>query len=118
MAITLGKDCSVSVGGSVASARNVTFQMSAKTIEVEEFGQRAAAVHSVGWDATVSVEFNDGEDLGGIMGSLMDGETLTVSGGTGGWNFTAVPVSISETDPIDGVASFVVECKLARTGLR
>ena len=118
MAILLGKDCAVSVGGNVASARSVTFQMAAKTIEVEEFGERAAAVHSVGWDATVSVEFNNGSDLGNIMMMLMNGSTLTVSGGAGGWSFTAVPVSISETDPVDGVATFTVECKLARSGLR
>ena len=118
MAILLGKDCAISVGGNVASARNVTFQMSAKTIEVEEFGVRAAAVHSVGWDATVSVEINNGSDLGTIMADLMAGNTISVSGGAGGWSFTAVPVSVSESDPVDGVATFTVECKLARQGLR
>ena len=118
MAILLGRNCSVSVGGSVASARNVTFTMQAKTIDVEEFGERAAATHSVGWDATVSIELNDASDLGSIMSNLMDGTTLTVSGGAAGWSFTAVPISISENDPVDGVATFTVEAKLARSGLR
>jgi len=118
MAILLGRNCAVTVGGNGASARNVTFQMNAKTIEVEEFGVRAAAVHSIGWDATVSVELNDASDLGTIIADLRDGKTLSVSGGAGGWSFTAVPVSISESDPVDGVATFSVECKLARTGLR
>jgi hypothetical protein len=118
VAILLGRNCAVSVGGNVASARNVTFTMQAKTIDVEEFGERAAATHSVGWDATVSVELNDASDLGSIMNSLMAGTTMTVSGGAAGWSFTAVPVSISENDPVDGVATFIVECKLARAGLR
>ncbi len=118
MAILLGRNCSVSVGGTVASARNVTFQMQAKTIDVEEFGSREACVHSVGWDASVSVELNDVADLGTIMATLMNGNTITVSGGAGGWSFVAVPVGITENDPVDGVATFTVEAKLARTGLR
>ena len=108
----------MSVGGSVASARNVTFQMQAKTIDVEEFGVRAAATHSVGWEATVSVELNDSADLGQIMSDLQNGRDLAVSGGAGGWSFRAVPISISENDPVDGVATFTVEAKLARAGLR
>ena len=114
MAILLGKDCAVTVGGTVASARNVTFQMTAKTIDVQEFGKREEAVIEIGWDSTVSIEFNDGADLGGIMSDLQEGNTVSVSGGAGGWNFEAIPVSISETDPIDGVATFTVECKLGR----
>jgi len=108
----------VNVGGNVASARNVTFTMQAKTIDVDEFGVREAATHSVGWEATVSVELNDAQNLGTIMSDLMTGTTMSVSGGAGGWSFTAVPISISENDPVDGVATFTVECKLARLGLR
>lgn len=118
MAITLGKDCTVSVGGTVASARNVTFSMQAKTIEVEEFGSREAAVYSIGWDASVTVELNDSGDMGSILSDLMAGNEVTVSGGAGGWSFQAIPVAISETDPIDGVATFTVEAKLTKAGLR
>ncbi len=114
MAITLGKDCTVSCGGTVASARSVTFSGTARTIEIEEFGSREAAVYSVGWDASVSIEFNDSSDLGGAFDALKDGTLLTVSGGAGGWSFPAIVTSVSETDPIDGVATFTVEAKLGR----
>lgn len=116
MAITLGKDCTVSCGGTIVSARNVTFSATARTIEIEEFGSRAAAVYSVGWDGSVAIEFNDSSDLGGVFDALQYGEVLTVSGGAGGWSFPAIVTSISETDPIDGVATFTVEAKLARQG--
>lgn len=114
MAITLGKDCTVSCGGTIASARNVTFSASARTIDIEEFGVREAAVHSVGWDSSVTIEFNDSANLGGVFAALKTGAKLTVSGGAGGWSFPCVITSISETDPIDGVATFTVEAKLAR----
>jgi len=114
MAITLGKDCTVSVGGTVASARNVTFQVTAKTIEVQEYGKRESAVLATGWDSTVSIEFNDADDLGSIISDLQSGNSVTVSGGAGNWSFEAIPVSVSESDPLDGVATFNVECKLTR----
>lgn len=92
--------------------------MQAKTIEVEEFGSREASVYSVGWDASVSIELLDSADLGSIMSDLMNGGTVTVSGGAGGWSFMAIPVSVNESDPIDGVAAFTVEARLTRGGLR
>ena len=118
MAITLGKDCSVSVGGNIASARNVTISGSARTIEVEEFGSRESAVYSVGYDASVSVELNDSADTAGLFANLQDGTEITVSGGTGGWSFPAVVTGISETFAVDGVATFTIEAKMTRLGLR
>jgi hypothetical protein len=114
VAITLGKDCSVSVGGTIASARNVSFSLTARTIDIDEFGTREATVYSVGWDSSVSIEFNDSDDLGGIIDALQSGEVVTVSGGAGGWSFPCVVTSAGETDPIDGVATFTVEAKLTR----
>lgn len=118
MAITLGKDCSVSAGGTIASARNVTFSGSAKTIDIEPFGSRESAVYSIGWDATVSVEFLDSSSLTAIRGNLLSGNLISVSGGAGGWSFDAVVIGVTETDPIDGVATYTAECKLTRPNLR
>lgn len=117
MAITLGKDCSVSIGGTIASARSVSFSASARTIDVEPFGSREAAVYSVGWDATVSVEFLDSDSIS-VRDSLISGGLVSVSGGAGGWSFDAVVTSVTESDPIDGVATYTAECKLTRSGLR
>lgn len=118
MAITLGKDCTVSVGGTSTSARNVSFTATAKTIDVEQFGSRASAVYSTGWDATVSVEFLDSGECSAVRAALISGALMSVSGGAGGWSFDAVVTNVSETDPIDGVATFTVEAKLTLAGLR
>ena len=118
MAITLGKDCTVSAGGTIASARNVTFSETARTIDVHEYGSRVAAVYNTGYDATVSIEFNNSADVVGLFSVLQDGTEITVSGGAGGWSFPAVVTSIGESDPLDGVATFTVEAKITISGLR
>ena len=116
MAITLGRNCSISVGGNIASARSVTITQTAKTIDIEEFGSRVNAVYSVGYDITASVELNDVSDVTDTQ--LVNGTSITVSGGSGGWSFPAVVTGISETFGVDGVATFTVECKITRQGLR
>lgn len=118
MAITLGKDCTVSAGGNVASARNVTFSSSARTIEVEEFGSRYSTVYTTGYEQSVSIEFNDSGDAAGLITALEQGTQITVSGGAGSWSFPAVVTGVSETDSIDGVATFTVEARRTREGLR
>lgn len=118
MAITLGKDCTVAVGGNIASARSVTWTETARTIDVEEFGSRVNSVYSTGYDATLSIEFNDSSDIGAMFAALELGSQVTVGGGAGGWSFPAVLTSISESDPIDGVATFTAEARITRPGLR
>lgn len=118
MAITLGKDCTVTIGENIVSARSVTISESARTIEINEFASRDVAVYSTGYDATVSVEFNDETDASGLITSLQSGGEISVSGGAGGWSFTAVLIGLSETASIDGVATFTAEAKMTRPGLR
>ena len=118
MAITLGKDCSVSVGSNIVSARSVTLTESARTIDVNQFGSRYAAVYSTGYDASVSVEFNDSSDASGLFTSLHNGDLVSVTGGAGSWSFDAVVTGLSETASVDGVATFTVEARLTIDGLR
>jgi hypothetical protein len=118
VAITLGKDCVISVGGAILSARSVSLSYSARTIDVEEYASRSAAVYPVGYEATVSVEFNDPTDLGSVYSFLTNGTEITVTGGAGAWSFPAVITGVTETDPLDGVATFTVEARLTRLGLR
>jgi hypothetical protein len=118
VAITLGKDCTIAIGNTIASARNVSFSYSVRTIDVDEYGSREAAVYPVGVEATVSVEFNDSADLSGAYSLVTSGAPVTISGGAGSWSFLGVITSISESDPIDGVATYTVEARLTRQGLR
>ena len=118
MAITLGKDCFISLdGGKIASARNVTLTESARTIEVNPYGSRYAATYSTGYECTVSVELNDADDLGSAFEKMHTGGTFEVSGGAAKFSFLAVLTGISETDPIDGVASFVLEGRMTDPNL-
>jgi hypothetical protein len=118
MAITLGKDCSVVLdSGQILSARNVTLTESARTIDVNAYGSRYAAVYSTGYECSVSVELNDAADLGTAFQKMHTGGTFQVSGGAAGFSFLAVMTGISETDPIDGVASFVLEGRMTDPAL-
>lgn len=119
MAITLGKDCTVWAGGNLlASARNVTWSQNARTIDIEEYGSRYASVYSTGFDVTVSIELNDVVDALALNSAIQTGQDIMVSGGAGIWSFPAVVTGISESDPIDGVATFTVEARVTRQGLR
>lgn len=118
MAILLGKDATISVNGAVVGVRNVTWSETARTIDVEEYGNRVKAVYSTGYDATVSMELNDNGSVGGAFGHLQNGTEVTVSGGGGGWAFPAVVTSIQETDSIDGVVTYQIECKITISGLK
>ena len=113
MAITLGKDCVIRLdNGTITSARNVTLTESARTIDVNPYGSRYAATYSTGYECTVSVELNDAADLGTAFQKMHSGGTFQVSGGAAGFSVLAVLTGISETDPIDGVATFVLEGRM------
>jgi hypothetical protein len=116
VAITLGKDATLTVGDVIASVRNVQFRASSRTIEIEEYGTREAAVYSTGWNATVSFEINDDADMD--LDLLLDGTLVAVSGGEAGWSFNAIVTDITEVNPLDGVTTWQVECALTRSGIR
>ena len=118
MAITLGKDATVSVGGSIVGVRNVTFSSTARTIDIEAYGSRFAEIYQTGLDASLSMECNDDTSVSGLFTSLNNGTQVTVTGSPGGWSFPAVITSISSSASIDGVVTFQVEAKMTRNGLR
>jgi hypothetical protein len=118
VAITLGKDATVSAGGSVVGVRNVQFSSSARTIDLEEYGSRFSSVYSTGRDASLSMEVNDDQSMSGLFASLNNGTEITVSGGQGSWSFPAIVTAINESASIDGVVTFQVEARLTKSGLR
>ena len=118
MAITLGKNCTINVGGSIASARNVVLTESARTIDVNAYGSRYAAVYSTGYECSVQVELNDPAGLTGAFSSLHTGERITVSGGAANFSFEAVVTGITESDPLDGVVLCTIEARMTHPGLR
>lgn len=118
MAIVLGKDCAVDIGGAVFSARQVSIQRTARTIDVEEFGSRMATVYSTGYETVLVCEFNDSSDASGFRESLIAGQQIAVlSVGGSGLSMPAIVTSFSENQPIDGVVTWTVEARLCRDGL-
>lgn len=119
MAITLGKDCTIRLdGGVIASARNVVLTESARTIDINEYGSRYAAVYSTGYECSVQVELNDPAHLGSAFNRMHAGTRFTVSGGAGGFAFQAVITGITESDPLDGVVTCTLEAKMTHPNLR
>jgi hypothetical protein len=118
VAITLGKDVSVSLGSNIASARSATLSGTARTIPIERYGSRLDEMYSTGRTATVSITLNNGSDATALFTKLVSGQSITVSGGSGGWSFPAVVTSINETCPLDGVCEFTIEAQLTLEGLK
>lgn len=118
MAITLGKDATVSVSGAIVGVRNVTFSSAARTVDVDEYGSRFVSVYQTGRDASVSMEVNDDTSLSGLFDAHANGAEVTVTGTPGGWSFPAVITSISSNASVDGVVTFQVEARMTRSGLR
>lgn len=118
MPITLGKDVTVSAGGTIASARTATLTTAARTISIEEYGSRFDSVYSTGRSASVSLEFLNSDDSSALFTAIASGTVITVSGGAGSWSFPAVVTSVSENATVDGVVAFQVECQMTKEGLR
>lgn len=118
MAITLGKDASISVGSAVVGVRNVQLTTSARTIDVEEYGSRIESVYSTGRNALLSMEVNDAASLATLVSALNAGTEVAVSGGVGAWSFAAVITNITENASVDGVVTFSIEARMTKSGLR
>jgi hypothetical protein len=118
VAIVLGKDATVSVGGSVVGVRNVSLSSSARTIDVEEYGTRDVTVYQTGKDATLSMEINDDTSISTLFTALNNGSVGTITATPGGWSFSAVITNISQNAAIDGVVTWQVEARMTRSGLR
>jgi hypothetical protein len=116
LAITLGKDATLTVGTSVTSVRNVEWTATARTLDVEEYGSRYATAYSTGWDASVSFEVLESSEC--QLARLTAGELVAISGGVGSWSFDAIITSVSESNPLDGVTSYQVEARMTRASLR
>ena len=120
MAITLGKDCTISIDGeALVGVRLVNVQRTARTIDVNEYGSRYATVYPTGFDTTVTIEFNDIEGCIGAKDGIIEGNAFSlVSTGGSGATIPCVVTSFSETQPVDGVVTYTVEARLCRPDIQ
>lgn len=116
MAITLGRDCTLSVNGDSASARSVTVSETTEEIQVRPFGSREILAYTTGYALEVSVESIDSDFYDSAVGWCEAGTEISVSGT--GFSFTGVVASVSESQPLDDVVTFTVVFKKTYQGLR
>ena len=119
MAIQLGKDCVISVDGALVGVRSVNVQRTARTIDVDEYGSRQAAVYPTGFETTVSIELNDIDGCALAKPGIIEGQKFDlISTGGSGVTIPCVVTSFSESQPVDGVVTYTVEARLCRTGIQ
>lgn len=115
MAITLGKDCTLSINGNaVVGVRNVTAEESVTEQEFVPYGSRLSRVYPTAYGLTVSLETID--DSFDFVTALEAGTELNVVGT--GFSFVGVVTSVSDSQPLDGVRTFSVTMRRTYAGLR
>ena len=115
MAITLGKNCSVSIGGTAIGARDVSISYSAQTIEVNEWMTTQRAKYPIGYTGKITVETIDDQDVTGLITNLTGtGATISVSAGT--ISFTGIVTGITENTSVEGVRTFSVNAEIGKSG--
>ncbi len=116
MAIVLGRDCSISVGGStVTGVRSVTFNVTSDEESFVPYGSRFQFAFPTSIEYSVSFETND-DSSSGFINNLEDGDELSIT--VAGMTFTGVVVSVSINQPLDGVESYSVALKRTYIGTR
>jgi hypothetical protein len=116
VAIVLGRDCTLDIGGSVAGVREVTYTGTAEEIQYQPYGSRDVFRYTTGYSQEVTVESIDDSFLSDAKDYLASGEDVSVSGT--GFTFNAVVVSVNARQPLDDVCSFTVVFKVTNEGLR
>lgn len=116
MAITLGRDCTVAVNGTVAGVRSVTADETASEIEFTPYGSRNAVTYTTATSQGITVESIDDAAAGLFSGLVASGQECQVSGT--GFSFTGVVTSVSENQNIDGVRTITATVKKTFQGIR
>jgi hypothetical protein len=104
---TLGKDCTVIVGGVANSnVRSVTWSASAKELEVHPYNSMRIGSWTTGYERTVEIEFLDDPSLWSTleMGTKIQ---ISWSGGSGSFVIT----NITRSEPLDDAVTVRVQAK-------
>lgn len=115
MAITLGKNCSVSIDGAAVGARDVSISYDVQTIEINEWMIAQRAKYPIGYSGKITVETIDDADVNGLITNLT-GTGSTVSVSAGSISFTGIITSITENTNLNDVRSYTVTAEIGKTG--
>ena len=108
MAILLGRDATITVGGvTVAGVRDSTVDSRATTVEVQPFGQRQRFSYSTGHSISLSIDVIDDTAIPSLLAALQAGTVVTVAV-SGYSSFAAVVTGVNDAQPLDGVRAWTV----------
>jgi len=107
--ITLGRDCTITVGEQSGGVRSVTATESVQEIEVRPFGSREINSYTTGYTVEVQVETIDADFVDAAVVWCETGEEVEVSGT--GFAFTGVVTSVTNSQPLDDVCSYAISFK-------
>jgi hypothetical protein len=109
MAATLGKNCTFSGAGiSNQMVRSVSCSLTAKELETQPFGGRAAYRYATGWEGALEVELIEDPNL---YATLQTGAKVTV--GSGPFTGLFIVAGINRTEPLDDAVTVRVTLKPA-----
>lgn len=115
-AYTLGRDCTVSVGDTVAGVRSVTASDSTEEITVKPFGSREIFTYTTGYSVEAQIESIDFDFVTAMVDYCESGETVFVDGT--GFQFWGVVTNVTNSQPLDDVCSFTVTLKVTNQDYR
>lgn len=109
--ISLGRDCTISVGGSaLTSVRNVTVTATRTEIECPLFYGGITHVFPGNTTWSIEVEFIGAEDAATLTGALQDTDVPVQVSGTH-INVQAYVFSLSASEPLDDVVTYTATLK-------
>lgn len=112
----LGRDCTISVGGDSEGVRSVTASESTEEITVKPFGGRCIYTYTTGYLVEVQVESIDSGFRDSMIGYCESGAAIQISGT--GFTFCGVVASVTNTQPLDDVCTYVVTLKVTSQSYR
>jgi len=117
VAISLGKDCYLTLDGSaVAGVRDVTIDVQTESVQIRPFYARTVGTYQTGYSITMAVETIDDGAAAYAVGLAQSGAQLSVA--ANGWSFYAVVVGVQESQPLDDVRSWQITLQSTINGMR
>lgn len=117
MAISLGRDASISFNGvPVAGVRDVVFDETATTITIRPFGERLQYQYQTGYAIAASIDTIDDAAVATAVTALETGSAINVV--ATGATFTAIVTRVSDAQPLDDVRAFSIELAVTKSGWR
>ncbi len=117
MAISLGRNCSLSFNGTpVAGVRDVTIYETATTITIRPFGSRASFQYQTGYGITATVETIDDAAASVAIAALESGSSLAVV--ATGASFQAIVTRVGDAQPLDDLRAFLIELAMTQAAWR